>query len=148
MTTQPIRPPTLTPRLIIEDAARAIDVYQRVFEAVELERYTTKQGRLVHAALRIGDAVVALVDAAPDEHNHAPGQLGGTPVLLQLRVDDPDLIQQRMVAAGGTVIYPVADQYYGQRGGRVADPYGHVWMIFKEIETLDPAEIQRRTTES
>ena len=145
MTTQPLRPPTLTPRLIIEDAARAIALYQHVFDAVELERYTTKQGRIVHAAIRLGDAVVALVDAAPAEHNHAPGELGGTPVLLQLRVEDPEQIQQRMVAAGGSVIYPVADQYYGQRAGRVADPFGHVWMIFKEIEPLDPAEIQRRT---
>jgi PhnB protein len=136
--------PTLTPRLVIKSAARAIDVYGRVFGARVLEKFALEDGSIVHAALAIGDGVLAITDEAPQFNNVSPEALGGTAVLLQLAVDDPDAVAERLVAEGGRVIFPVADQFYGKREGRVADPFGHVWQLSKELEKLTEKEIQRR----
>ncbi|MFI8214493.1 VOC family protein [Streptomyces sp. NPDC085932] len=133
----------LHPRLVVSDGPRAIDFYRTAFGAEEIERYTGPEGRIVHALLRLGDAVVAVKDA--DEGDPAPPSLGGTPVILALDVTDADAVAEAMLRGGATVVYPVADQPYGQRGGRLADPFGHLWMISQTIEDLTPEEIQRRT---
>lgn len=123
----PDRAPQLKPRLVVEGAARAIDYYTSVFGARELERYEDGSGKIVHAELAIGDARLALKDE--DEGvDPAPPTLGGTPVLLMLDVDDVDDVGRRMVAAGGEVVYAIADSEQG-RGGRIRDPFGHAWMI-------------------
>lgn len=136
--------PTLTPRLVVAGATEAISFYEAVFGARELERYATPDGRVVHAALALGDAVLALTDAAPESQNTDPRALGGSPVILTLEVDDPDAVAEEIVRRGGRVIFPIADQFYGHREGRIEDPYGHVWILSKLLEELSPEEIQRR----
>ncbi|CAL9613541.1 MULTISPECIES: VOC family protein [Streptomyces] len=130
-------------RLVVSDGPRAIDFYRTALGAEEIERYTGPGGRIVHALLRLGDTVVAVKDA--DEGDPAPPSLGGSPVIMALDVTDADAVAEAMLRGGATVVYPVADQPYGQRGGRLADPFGHLWMISQTIEDLTPEEIQRRT---
>ncbi|MEL6185520.1 MAG: VOC family protein [Myxococcota bacterium] len=135
--------PTLTPRLVVEGADRAIAFYSDVFSAELIERYADGE-HVVHAALRIGDAIFSLTEAHPKFNNHAPTQVGGASSMLTLLVDDPDAVAARMVAAGGEVIFPIADQFYGHREGRVRDPFGHLWILSKILEELSPDEIQAR----
>jgi uncharacterized glyoxalase superfamily protein PhnB len=95
--------------------------------AEEIERHDDGAGKIVHAELRFGSAPVAVKDADVDP---SPTKLGGTPVIMALYVDDPDGLAAAMQAAGATVIYPIADHEYG-RGGRLADPWGHQWMLMR-----------------
>ena len=136
----------LYPRLVVADAAQAIDFYVAAFDAEETERYTDDEGRIVHAAIRIGAYTVAVKDEDEGDGDPAPTTLGGSPVIMALEVDDA--VGARMERAGATVIYPISDWPYGQRGGRLADPFGHLWMIAQPIEDLSPEEIQRRTASS
>lgn len=135
--------PILTPRLVVDGAADAIDHYERVFGARCLERYATADGRIVHAALSIRGAVIALTDA-DGAHNLGPTQIGGSPVILHLLTDDPDATARAVVDAGGRIVIPIDDRFYGYREGRVADRFGHLWILSRRIENLDPTEIERR----
>ncbi|MFF9028194.1 VOC family protein [Streptomyces iakyrus] len=132
-------------RLVVPDGSRAIDFYRSALGAEEIERYTGPDGRIVHALLRLGGSVIAVKDA--DEGDPAPASLGGSPVIMALDVPDADAVAEAMLRGGATVVYPVADQHYGQRGGRLADPFGHLWMISQTIEDLTPEQIQARTDE-
>ncbi|MFF7311535.1 VOC family protein [Streptomyces sp. NPDC008137] len=132
-------------RLVVSDGPRAIDFYRTALGAEEIERYTDPEGGIVHAMLRLGDAVIAVKDA--DDADPGPDSLGGSPVIMALDVSDADAVAEAMLRGGATVVYPVADQHYGQRGGRLADPFGHLWMISQPIEELTPEEIQARTTD-
>jgi uncharacterized glyoxalase superfamily protein PhnB len=117
-------------RLVVDDAAAAIDFYVTAMGAEEIERHTDGpdgSGKIVHAELRFGSAPVAVKDADVDP---SPTKLGGTPVIMALNVDDPDGLAAAMQAAGATVLYPIADHEYG-RGGRLADPWGHQWMLMR-----------------
>jgi len=119
---------TLRPRLVVDGAAAAIEYWRQVFGAEEIERHTDPGGAIVHAELAIGDARFATKDE--DDTDRAPtSRGGGTSVLLMLAVDDVDVLAERMVALGGTVLFPIADAEEGGRGGRIRDPYGHEWMI-------------------
>lgn len=135
--------PTLTPRLVVRDGAAAIDFYERAFGAEVLERYDSPDGKVVHAALKIRDAVVAVVDAAPVHHNLSPDDLGGTSVILELNVDDPDAAAAKVVEHGGEIVFPIDDRFYGHRDGRVKDPFGHFWIVFKVSEQRSPEAIQK-----
>lgn len=134
----------LYPRLVVSDGAAAIEFYKKVFGAEEIDRFTTPAGKIVHAELAIGGVKVALKDE--DDGDPSPSTLGGSPVIMALHVDDADTVGSAMVDAGGTVVYPISDQPYGERGGRIADPFGHLWMIAQKIADLTPDEIQERTT--
>ena len=118
---------TLRPRLVVADAAAAIEYWTQVLGAREVERYAAPDGSIVHAELVIGDSRIATKDE--DDADRAPTSLGGTPVLLMLEVDDVNALGERMVGAGGTVVYPIADAEGESRGGRIRDPFGHEWMI-------------------
>jgi PhnB protein len=131
------------PRLVVSDGARAIDFYVSALGATESARYTSPEGKIVHAELQIGPATIALKDA--DEFDPAPPTLGGSPVIIALYVDDADAVADAMLAAGATVVFPIHDAEYGERGGRLADPFGHLWMVSQQIEDLTPEEIQQRT---
>jgi PhnB protein len=131
------------PRLVVSDGARALDFYVSALGATETARYTTPEGKIVHAELQIGPATIAVKDA--DEFDPAPPTLGGSPVIIALYVDDADAVADSMLAAGATVVFPIHDAEYGERGGRLADPFGHLWMISQQIEDLTPEEIQQRT---
>ncbi len=133
----------LYPRLVVDGADAAIAFYTAAFGAELVERYTDPDGRVVHALLRAGPATWAVKDA--DGVDPAPGN-GGLPVILALYVDDPDAVAASMVDGGGRVLFPVSDHPYGERGGRLADPFGHAWMIAARSEDLTAELIQERTT--
>lgn len=116
----------LKPRLVVDGASRAIEYYGDVFGAEEIERFEGTDGKIVHAELALGDGRLTLKDE--DGVDPAPTTLGGSPVLLMLSVDDVDALAERMVAAGGKVVFDIGDHEDG-RGGRILDPFGHAWMI-------------------
>jgi PhnB protein len=118
----------LRPRLVVDGASRAIDWYRDVLGAEEIERFEDPSGKIVHAELAIGASRFTLKDA--DEFDSSPTTLGGSPVLLSLSVDDVDSLGERMVAAGGRVVFEIADHEDG-RGGRIVDPFGHAWIILQ-----------------
>lgn len=114
------------PRLVVSDGVRAVEFYAAVFQAVENERYTSPDGGIVHAELTIGGTRVTLKDEG--DGDPAPTTLGGTSVIMALEVGDPDGVADAMLRHGASVVHPIADQPYG-RGGRLADPFGHHWML-------------------
>ena len=116
----------LYPRLVVEGADAALDFYRTAFDARVEERYTGPDGKVVHAMVIAGPARFAVKDA--DDYDPAPTE-GGVPVIIALYVSDPDAVAARMEAGGAKVVFPIADQPYGERGGRLADPFGHLWML-------------------
>lgn len=138
--------PSLTPRLIVADADAAIAFYRSALGARLVERYADGSGTVVHAALDLGGPILALAEADPEGHNPAPGSLGGTPVILNLLVEDVDAIVAAFLAQGGETVIPLADRFYGHREGRFRDPFGHLWILSAIVEALTPAEIEARMT--
>lgn len=133
-----------TAYLCARDAARAIEFYQRAFDATEVMRLTEPSGKIGHAELKIGDAHIALADEYPELGNLSPQSPGGSPVTIHVHVEDVDALARQAVAAGATLLRPVADQFYGERIGRLADPFGYVWVFATHTEHVTPAEMQRR----
>ena len=119
----------ILPTLSVRNGAAAVDFYKRAFGAVELMRIDSPDGAVV-ADLSIDGARFIVADEAPEYDNKSPETLGGTPIRMGLQVADPDAVAQKAIAAGATEIYPVADQDYGYRLGRIKDPFGHHWEIF------------------
>jgi PhnB protein len=147
MAVAPIPPgySTVTPYLITRGAAKAIDFYKKAFGAVELFRLAGPDGKIAHAEIKIGNAPVMLADGMSDHAD--PLTLGGTTVSFMVYVPDVDAAFARAVAAGATVQRPVADQFYGDRTGTLADPFGHVWSLGTHVEDVAPAEMERRMQE-
>jgi PhnB protein len=125
---------SLTPMLTVRKAADAIDFYRRAFGAIERSRLTTPTGQVV-AELSVAGFGIFVVDENPDALNMSPESLGGTTIRLNLIVDDPDSVAIAAVAAGATELFPVADQPYGLRQGRIIDPSGHHWLIGTPLDT-------------
>lgn len=121
------------PMLTVKDAASAADFYRRAFAAKELSRSAAPTGQLVIELSVQGHRFFA-VDENPPAFNVSPGSLGGTTVRLSLIVDEPDALAKEVAAAGGRIIFPVGDQPYGMRQGRVADPEGHHWLLGRPLE--------------
>ena len=132
---------SLTPYLIINGAAEAIEYYKKAFGAVELFRME-HQGKIGHAEIRIGDSPLMLADE--NEQYKGPKSLGGTPVSLMIYVEDVDTVYPQALAAGGTEHRPLQDQFYGDRSGTLTDPFGHVWTIATHVEDVSPEEMERR----
>lgn len=135
--------PKLFTRLVVDDAAAALDFYAAAFGATELVRFAEPSGKIVHAEFQVGEDIVSLTDADGDL-NRSPSALGGSGVLLTLVVDDADRVGAAMQAAGAEVVIPIADHYYGRRDGRLRDPFGHLWIISQDGDDLAADEIQRR----
>ena len=135
---------TLTPYIIVAEAARALEFYKNAFGAIEVMRLPGTAGRIGHAEIRIGDSRVMLADEFPEMGFMSPQSLGGSPVMLHLYVEDVDATVKTAEAAGGKVTRPVADQFYGDRGGQLDDPFGHKWYVSTHIEDLSAAEMQER----
>ena len=147
--TNPVKPipegfHTLTPHLIVRDATRAIEFYKQAFGAEELVRMPGPGGKLMHAEIKIGNSIFFLVDEFPEFGSRAPQSLGGSPVTLHLYVEDVDALFNRAVAAGATAQMPVQDQFWGDRYGKLADPFGHEWSIATHKEELTGEEILKR----
>lgn len=133
------------PYLRVRDAAKALDFYQRAFGArLRFQLIEPGTGRVGHAELELGPAVVMVSDEYPEYGIAGPQSVGGTTVSIHLHVDDADAMLARAVEAGATLIRPAADAFYGERGGTVRDPFGHEWMIGHSIEEVSPEEMQRR----
>jgi PhnB protein len=139
---------TVTPRLVVSDGGAAIDFYRSAFGAEEIgERFTGPSGEVIHAEVRIGDSVVMLTEASADAEAPAkpPESLGGSvSAIMATYWEDVDATWERAVAAGAEVVYPLANQFYGERGGRLRDPFGQQWMLSKRIELVSKAELDRR----
>ena len=137
---------TVTPHLVAQDAAAALAFYVRAFGAVERYRLVEPSGKIGHAELSIGDAVVMVCDEYPDFGAVSPAAYGGSPVKLLVYVDDCDAVVARAVEAGATLLRPVKDQFHGDRSGMVVDPAGFTWTIATRREEVSPDEMQRRFT--
>ncbi len=134
----------ITPYLIIQGAAKALDFYKKAFGAIEVMRMDGGNGQIMHAEIRIGDSMVMLADEFPDMGYKGPQAYGGTPVSLMIYVQDVDARFNQAVAAGAKVIKPLQDQFYGDRSGTVTDPFGHMWTIASHKEDVPPDEMNRR----
>lgn len=132
------------PYMAVAGCASAIDFYTKVFGATETFRMQQPDGRVGHAELAIGGGVIYLCDEFPDYGTVGPLSVGGTPVMLHLYVTDVDAVAQRALDEGATMLRPVEDQFYGDRGGKLRDPFGHVWWIGTHIEDVSPEELRAR----
>jgi PhnB protein len=135
---------TLTPYLIVDDGAAAIEFYKKAFGATELMRMAEPGGRIGHAEIKIGDARIMLADEYPEFGILGPKAIGGSPVAMHVYVADVDALATRAVAAGAALLTPVEDQFYGDRSGKLADPFGHVWQIATRKEDLSAEAMQKR----
>jgi PhnB protein len=138
---------TITPRLVVRDGAAAIDFYREAFGAVEIgERFAGPDGGVIHAEIQIGDSVVMITDAAEDgAPARAPEAAGGVVTAIMATYwEDVDAVWARALEAGAEVLYELADQFYGERGGRLRDPFGQQWMLSQRIERLSSEEMSAR----
>jgi PhnB protein len=140
---------TVTPRLVVPDAKAALAFYAEAFGAQEVGHRFEMGGVVIHMEVRIGDAVVMLTDdgADPEAPARSPESLGGVSAIMATYWDDVDAVWERALGAGAEVVYPLEDQFYGDRGGRLRDPFGHQWMLSRVIERVSPEEVERRARE-
>ena len=135
---------SITPYLIIKDASAAIEFYKKAFGATELFRMAQPDGRVGHAEIKIGDSAIMLADEFPEMGHKSPTSIGGSPVSLLLYVEDVDAVYDRAISSGATQDRPVENKFYGDRGGSLIDPFGHIWHIATHVEDLSPEEMQER----
>ncbi|HEY7441314.1 MAG TPA: VOC family protein [Vicinamibacterales bacterium] len=131
---------TITPNIVVDDAANAVAFLKTAFGFVENYRLMTSSGKIAHCELRLGDSVVNLGES-----------MDGFPargLLAQIYVEDSDALFQRSVEAGATVVMPMTDMFFGSREGRVADPFGNVWTVATLKEVVEPVEMQRRMAQA
>jgi PhnB protein len=134
----------VTPYLIVDGAAAAIDFYTTVLGATERMRMPAPDDKVGHAEITFGDSVVMLADEFPEIGALSPRSVGGTSVLLNLYVEDVDSVYERAVAAGAKGLRAVEDKFYGDRSGDIEDPFGHRWSLATHVEDVSPEEMQRR----
>jgi PhnB protein len=135
---------TVTPYLIVNGAAQAIEFYRDAFGATEIMRMPAPQGRIGHAEIRVGDSVIMLADEHPEMGYRGPRALGGTSVSVLLYVPDVDRMFAQALSCGAKSLRAVADQFYGDRMGTLEDPFGHVWTLGTHIEDVPHEEMKRR----
>ncbi len=134
---------SVTPYLTVHDGAAALEFYQQALGAVEFMRIPAPEGKIGHAEFRVGDSTIMLASEFPNI-NVSPKKLGGSPVGLMVYVEDVDAQFAQAIAAGGKVIKPLQDQFYGDRSGTFEDPFGHQWTLSTHKEDLSPEEIEKR----
>lgn len=140
--------PAITPHLTVQGAPEAIAFYERAFGAEERGvRLTDPAGNVMHAELEIAGARFHLAEESPEFGNLSPRHLGGSAVRLALSVPNVDEVVARAIHFGAAELIPVTDQFYGDRSGRIADPFGHVWIISTHVEDVSPDELRRRLQE-
>jgi PhnB protein len=136
---------TITPHLVVRNASEAIEFYKKALGAEEMYRIPGPDGRLMHAALQIGDSKLFLVDEFPEFGSSSPKTIGGSPVTIHLFVEDVDSTFNRAVEAGATVAMPLQNMFWGDRYGSLVDPFGHNWSIATHLEDLTPKQMKERT---
>ncbi len=142
----PVKPipdgyPQVSPYLVVDDGAGAIDFYTKVLDAKERVRMPAPGGKVGHAELQIGDSVVMLADAFPDMGYESPKKVGGTPVTISVYVEDVDKTFDTALKAGAKELRAVEDQFYGDRSGQFEDPFGHRWSVATHVEDVPPEEM-------
>ena len=138
---------SVTPYLIVNGAARAIDFYKQAFGATELLRMDGPDGSVGHAEIKIGDSPVMLADEHPEMGFRSPRTLGGPGVSIMIYVENVDEVFPRAIAAGAREVRPVQNQFYGDRSGILEDPFGHIWTISTHVEDVSNDEVVRRSQE-
>ncbi|HYL77976.1 MAG TPA: VOC family protein [Bryobacteraceae bacterium] len=135
---------SVTPYLTVNDAARAIDFYRRAFGAKETVRMDGPQGKIAHAELKIGDSMIMIADEMSGAGCRSPHSLHGTSVGIFLYVDNVDRVFDQAKSAGARVEMPLADQFWGDRYGKLTDPFGHSWSLATHKEDVKPEEMKKR----
>jgi PhnB protein len=133
---------TVTPHLTVRDANRALDFYKKAFGAEVLHSMPAPGGKVMHAAIKIGDSIVMLADEFP-EHGGATTPAGGSGDALHIYIENVDAAFDRAVSAGATVKMPVADMFWGDRYGQVQDPFGHRWSLATHTRDMSPEEMTK-----
>ena len=139
---------TVTPYLTVRNAARAIDFYKRAFGAREVTRMEGPQGKIGHAELKIGDSMIMLADEMPGMGNRSPESLGGSCSGLFLYVENVDSVYDQAVSAGAKPDQRPADMFWGDRYGKLTDPFGHSWSVATHKEDVAPEEMRKRAQEA
>jgi len=136
---------SITPHLVVKGASQAIEFYKQAFGAKEVRRLLGPDGKsIIHAEVKIGDSLLFLVDEIPEMNCLGPGSSGGTPVTIHLFVENVDSVFKAALAAGAKERMPVADMFWGDRYGRLVDPFGHEWSVATHQEDLSPEELSKR----
>jgi len=139
----------VTPALVVDGAAAALEFYQQVFGASERTRIPGPAGSIAHAEIEVGDSVLIVEDVSPYLGTKAPPATGldGSPTFLYVYVEDVDATVDQAVKLGATLVRPPQDQFYGDRDGFIIDPFGHAWTVSSHVEDVEPAEMMRRMAE-
>lgn len=136
---------SVTTSIVCSPCADAIEFYQRALGAEEIEpRMTGPDGSVGHAEIRIGDTVIMLADEWPGGPTQAPTTLGGSTAALFIYTDDVDALWDRAIAAGAEEVFPLELQFYGDKSGRLRDPFGHTWALSQRVEEVSEEEMERR----
>lgn len=138
---------SVTPYLVVDGAAKAIEFYKKAFGATEVMRMPDPKGRIGHAEMKIGNSHIMLADEFPEMGFRGPTSLGGAAVSLMVYVDDADAVFKKALSNGAQEVQAMKDQFYGDRSGTLKDPFGHVWTIATHVEDVPPAEMERRASE-
>lgn len=133
-----------TPYLIIKDAARALEFYKKAFGATEIMRIPSPGGKVGHAEIKIGAAIIMLADEFLDMNCKSPQSFGGTPVSIMVYVQDVDAFVKQAVSADAKVLRPVKNKFYGDRAGSLEDPFGHQWHFATHVEDVPLGEMAKR----
>ena len=133
----------ITPSMVINDANEAIEFYKKAFDAKEIYRFPTPDGKILHAMIQIGDSFVMMSDEFPTMGLKSPSTIGGTAVTLHLYVEDADKIFKQAVDSGAVVTMPIMDAFWGDRYGMVIDPYGHSWAIATHKIDMTPEGMRK-----
>jgi PhnB protein len=134
---------SVTPALVVRDAAAAIDFYKRAFGAEEIDRMAGPDGSIMHAEIRIGDSILMLGEENEQWGTKSPLSLNGVHGSLHIYVEDADAAFNRALEAGATVRYPLEDAFWGDRYGKVTDPFGHEWGLATRVKDMTKAEMEK-----
>lgn len=134
---------SVTPYLIVDGGAKALEFFKQAFGAEELFRIE-RDGKIGHAEIKIGDSPIMLADEHPEMGARGPQSLGGSPVSIMLYVENADQMVERAVTAGAKIVRPLENKFYGDRSATLADPFGHTWHISTHIEDVSSEEMNRR----
>jgi PhnB protein len=134
---------SITPVLIVKNGDKAIEFYKNGFGVEERCRMKSPDGRVAHAELKLGDSVFMLSDEYPEMKCNSPKTIGGSPVSMYVYVDDVDSVFNKAISAGAKVLDPVKDQFWGDRHGRLEDPFGHLWSIATHKKDLSEEEMKK-----
>ncbi len=139
---------TITPHLVVRNGEKAVEFYRKAFGAEVKGVHKTPDGKVMHAELKLGSSIVFLADEFPGMGSCAsPQTLNGSAVTLNLYRDNIDQLFNQAVAAGATVVMPLANQFWGDRYGQLKDPFGHLWALGQHVEDVAPEEMERRSKE-